>query len=336
MTSGAADNTTWALPCSDDVWEQTPREVRDHMLMLQSPSVQQHQQLDTLQQQLDTLTDRLRQTSKTAHKPPSSDSPFHKPQRRTPSGKRGARKGHRGSGPIWLPAPAVHEVYPEACACGPLDLQAARPYHTHQGMELPPIEGAIRHCVLPHVPCLGGGRLRKAAIPPASARGSGPRLTALMGAWAGGHGTSRRLIPDFCQSGLHIPMSLGGMPKGRDRGAQALAPPDDAIASLACRAPVGSIDETPWYCHHTLQWLWTMVTDTVALSLLHPRRSKEACAALLEDGAGILVRDGDGVSPDWVQQRPTCWAHLMRTACGLSAKRAPALAACVAWALQER
>jgi hypothetical protein len=46
MMSGAADNTTWAFPFSEDVWDQTPREVRDHMLMLQSHIVQQQQQLE--------------------------------------------------------------------------------------------------------------------------------------------------------------------------------------------------------------------------------------------------------------------------------------------------
>ena len=28
---------------------------------------------------------------------------------------------------------------------------------------------------------------------------------------------------------------------------------------------IAYVDETPWYCRHTLQWLWSMVTDTVAL-----------------------------------------------------------------------
>jgi transposase len=182
---------------------------------------------------------------------------------------------------------------------------------------------------------MGCGRLLKAEVPAAYVSGYGPRLTALIGALAGVHGTSRRLIQDFCQSVLHIPMSLGGMQKVLDRVSQAIAPHYDAIASLARQAPVGYIDETPWYCHNTLQWLWTMVTDTVALYLIHPRRSKEAFAALIDDWAGILVSDGYGVYQDWVQQRQTCLAHLIRTARGLSEKRDPALAACGAWALKE-
>jgi transposase len=78
-----------------------------------------------------------------------------------------------------------------------------------------------------------------------------------------------------------------------------------------------------------------MVTDTAALYVLHPRRSKEAFAALIDAWAGILVRDGYGVYQDWVHQRQTCLAHLIRTACGLAEKRSPELAACGAWALKE-
>ena len=130
-------------------------------------------------------------------------------------------------------------------------------------------------------------------------------------------------------------MSLGAVQKAINRVAQAIVPHYDAIATLARQALVGSIDETPWYCHNTLQWLWTLTTDTVSLSLMHPQRSKEAFAALIEDWQGLLVSDGDGVYPNWVNRRQTCLAHLIRTARGLSAHRQAALAACGAWALKE-
>jgi hypothetical protein len=52
----------------------------------------------------------------------------------------------------------------------------------------------------------------------------------------------------------------------------------EAIATLARQAPVGYIDETPWYCHNTLQWLWTMATETVSLYLIHPHRSNNTFA----------------------------------------------------------
>jgi transposase len=335
MTASPADTPTWSFPFSHDDWEHTPPAVRAHVAGLQGHVDQLQQQIDTLQQQIDTLKDRLNRTSKTSHKPPSSDSPFTKPQGRISSGKRGARPGHKGAGPTLLAATEVHHVYPAPCACGACDLDVATPYHTHQVVELPPIEIAVTHFVLHQGRCGGCGRLRKAEVPAAYATGYGPRLTALMGELAGVHGTSRRLIQDFCASVLHIPMSLGAVQKLIDRVSHAIEPHYEAIARLARHASVGYIDETPWDCQNTLQWLWTMVTDTVALYLIHPRRSKEAFAALIDDWAGILVSDGYGVYQDWGQQRQTCLAHLIRTARGLAARHDPDLAACGAWALKE-
>src|SRR5262245_3176286 len=78
-----------------------------------------------------------------------------------------------------------------------------------------------------------------------------------------------------------------------------------------------------------------MASDTVAFYMIHPHRSKEAFAALIDDWAGILVSDGYGVYQHWVQARQTCLAHLIRTARGLAARPQPGLAACGAWALAE-
>jgi transposase len=142
-------------------------------------------------------------------------------------------------------------------------------------------------------------------------------------------------MQDFCHAVLHLPLSLGAGQKVIDRASQALVPPYEAIAALARQAPVGYIDETPWDCHNVLQWLWTMTTDTVALSLMHPHRSKDAFRALSEEWQGGLVSDGDGVYPDWGTRRHTCLAHLIRTARGLSEKRDRHLAACGSWALKE-
>lgn len=94
------------------------------------------------------------------------------------------------------------------------------------------------------------------------------------------HRSSRRLIQDFCHAVLHIPMSLGAVQKMIDRVSEAIVPYYGAIATLARQAPVGYIDETPWYCQHALDWLWTLNTDTVSLYLLHSNRSKETLAAL--------------------------------------------------------
>ena len=246
MTVSPADSTTWSFPFSRDEWEQTPPAVRDHMVTLQ-------QHLNHLQKQVDALESRLNQTSKTSNKPPSSDSPFTKPKPRTFARKRGAQKGHTGSGPTLWSATEVRQVYPAPCACGALAVEAAMPYHTHQVVELPPIAMEVTHFVLHQGHCVGCGRRRKAEVPSVYTTGYGPRLPALIGELAGVQGTSRRLIQDFCHSVLHVPIRLGAMQKMVDRVSQALEPHYQAMASVARHAAVGYIDETPWYCTNTWQ-----------------------------------------------------------------------------------
>lgn len=311
-------------------WELTPPTVQEYIHSL-------HQQIKQLQTQVETLQGRVKKTSQTSSKPPSSDSPFDKPKRtpRPSSGKRGGQKGHPGKGPTLLHPTEVHLMTPGPCACGHGELVALAPYDTHQVVELPPIEMDIQHFILQQGTCRGCGRTLKAQVPNEHQAGYGPRLTALIGELAGMHRTPWRLVQDFCHSVLHIPMSLGAVHKIIDRVSHAIVPHYDAIATVARQALVGYIDETPWYCRNTLPWLWTLTTDTVALSLMHPHRSKEAFAALIEDWHGLLVSDGYGVYQRWVNQRQTCLAHLIRTARGLSEKDNPALAACGTWALAE-
>ena len=55
----------------------------------------------------------------------------------------------------------------------------------------------------------------------------------------------------------------------------------------------------------------------------------------MDDWAGILVRDGDGVYRTWGQARQTCLAHRIRSARGWAARDKPDLAACGTWALAE-
>jgi transposase len=334
--STQAENTTWSFPFSQAEWEQTPGAVQTHVLALQTQLDHLQQQHQQLQSQVDRLQGRVDQTSKTSSKPPSSDSPFNKPKRReSSSGKRGGRKGHKGSGPILLEPTEVQVVHPASCECGHSGLVTSVPYHTHQVIELPPIDMQITHFELHQGHCVGCGQLLKAQVPSGFHTGYGPRLSALIGELSGMHGTSRRLIQDFCHSVLHIPMSLGAVQKIVDRVSESLLPHYEVMAELARQAPVGYIDETPWYCQNALQWLWTMATDTVTLYLIHPNRSQEAFFELIEDWKGLLVSDGYGVYQKWVNRRQTCLAHLIRTARGLSEKQDPELAACGAWALSE-
>ncbi len=320
----------WALPICQMAWQVTPPVVQDYIQDL-------HKQIDRLQKEVERLQGRTEKTSQNSSKPPSSDSPFKKAKRkrRKSTGKRGARKGHPGKGPTLLSPTQEHPLEPNPCACGHGQLSSLTPYQTHQVMELPPIEMEIHHFILYQGQCSGCGRQLKAQLPREHQTGYGPRVSALVGELSGMHRASRRLVQDFCQSVLNMPICLGTIQKIIDRTSQAILPHYQAIAELARQSPVGYIDETPWYVQNTLQWLWTLSTDTVSLYLIHPKRSKEAFEALIQDWQGILVSDGYGVYQNWVSRRQTCLAHLIRSARELSEKCDRELAACGVWALKE-
>lgn len=295
-------------------------------------------ELGQLQERVDTLEARLQQHSTTSSRPPSSDSPYKKPRQRpttTMPRKAGGKPGHAGHRQVLLPPTMIQELRPERWACGNTTFALTTPYHTHQVLELPPMAMEVTHWVLHQGWCPACGRWSTAQVPAEHATGYGPRCSAWRSELAGTYGNGRRIVQTFCASVLQVPISLGAIQKVLDRVAQAIEPHDTAIATQVRHAVVNSSDETPWFLTHTLQWLWVLVSDAAALSMMHPHRSKEACAALIDDWAGILVSDGYGVYRNWGQARQTCLAHLIRSARGLAAREPPDLAACGTWALAE-
>ena len=324
-------HTVWPFPFTPQDWAQTPPAVQGYLRTVRDELGQLHDRVETLEA-------RLKQNSLTSSRPPSSDSPYKKPRRPTTSTtprKAGGKPGHPGHRQILLPPTTVQELRPERCACGNTTLALLRPYHTHQVIELPPIAMDVTHWVLHQGWCPECGRWNKAQMPTEHATGYGPRFSALMGEVAGTYGNGRRMVQTFCASVLQVSISLGAIQKVLDRVTQAIDPYYVAIATQARQSPVNYIDETSWFCMHTLQWLWVMTSERVAFYMVHPHRSKEAFAALIDDWAGMLVSDGYGVYQTWVASRQTCLAHLIRTARSLAERQNAELAACGAWALAE-
>src|SRR5919199_5097194 len=324
-------NPRWPFPFTPQDWAQTPLAVQAYVHTLRDEVKQLHDGVETLEA-------RLQQNSTTSSRPPSSDSPYKKPRLRTTAAtprKAGGKPGHPGHHQVLLPPTTVQELRPERCPCGNTTFAVTRPYHTHQVLELPPLTLEVTHWVLHQGWCPDCGRWSKAQVPAEHATGYGPRLSAVMGELAGAYGNGRRIVQTFCASVLHVPISLGAIQKVLDRVSQAIEPHYTVIATQTRRALVNYIDETPWFLTHSLQWLWVMVSDTAALYMIHPRRSKEAFAALIDDWEGILVSDGYGVYQNWVARRQTCLAHLIRTARSLAERQQAELAACGTWALAE-
>jgi transposase len=301
-------------------WEQTPLVVRQVVVHL----------LDVIHQQAEriaVLEARVSQNSRNSDRPPSSDPPYEKRTARTGvQGKPGAKPGHPGHRQALLTPTERIAVTPEFCACGQWEFPATTPSYTHQVIELPEIQMAVTHVVLHETRCPRCGRRLKAPLPAEYRYGYGPRFTALIGELSGSQRDSRSAVQEFCQSVLGVRLSRGAVQRAVDRVSEAIQPHYAAIAEKARRATVNYIDETAWYQHGVLAWLWVMVNTTVALFTVQASRSQAAFEALVERWAGILVSDGYSVYRHWLHGRQTCLAHLIRRARGLSERQDPEMA----------
>lgn len=76
--------TVWPFPFTEQEWEHTPPAVQAYLHTLRD-------EMGQLQERVESLEARLNQNSTTSSRPPSSDSPYKKPRRRT--GSKGSRKG---------------------------------------------------------------------------------------------------------------------------------------------------------------------------------------------------------------------------------------------------
>jgi transposase len=277
------------LPLDAASWNQTPLVVRQLVVHL----------LAVIQQQegrIAALDARVSQNSSNSDRPPSSDPPSAK---RTAhpggQGRPGAKPGHPGHRQALLVPTKVIEVKPKTCACGQQEFRTTTSYYRHQVIELPEIQMAVTHVVLHETRCPQCGRVLKAELPAEYRYGYGPRLTALIGELSGPQRNSRSMVQEFCLSVLGVPISRGAIQRAVDRVSEAISPHYKVIGAKARGARVNYIDETAWYQHGVLAWLWVMVNTTVAFFTVHASRSKAAFEALVERWAGILVSDGYGV-----------------------------------------
>jgi transposase len=68
-------------------------------------------------------------------------------------------------------------------------------------------------------------------------------------------------VQEFCTSVLGVPISRGAIQRVVDRVSEAIKPQYEAIAGKARSTKVNYIDETAWYQHGVLAWLWVMANN---------------------------------------------------------------------------
>lgn len=312
-------------PFTEEDWQATPKSVQDFVIQQDSTIQELKHMVSELTKRIEKLENQLNKNSKNSSKPPSSDPPFNKPPKdpKPKSGKKkkkGGQKGHAGHQQKLLPPTHEEVVMPIKCSCGCSSFKSKefKPFYTHQVIELPKIELNVTHFVLHKGPCPKCRKIVKATIPLENRTGYGQRLTATIAELSGTYGCSRDMIKDICRNifGFHI--STGAIQKVIDRSSQALLPAYNWIGDEVRRAQINYIDETSWFQHGKLRWLWTMVNDNAAFFKIHQNRNRVAFKELIADWNGILVSDGYGVYKKWAGARQTCLAHLIREARNLA------------------
>jgi transposase len=312
-----------------------PSASRQIILLLLEHTARQEKRIKELEAEVCELKAKLNQNSSNSNKPPSSDPPYKEKESQPKKCKPGGRKGHKGHRQQLMPPTKTKAVHPGPCTCGCRTFRNLRPYYTHQHIELPEIIMTVIHFILYSGECTACGKIGKGYVPAEFSTGFGPRLSALVAEIGGIDGNSRETIQSFCSSVLGVKISLGTVQKIIDRASAAIKPHYESIKDKARSVKVNHLDETTWKSSGKLNWLWVMASSAVAFFMIHTNRSQAAFAALIGAWEGILVSDGYRLYQNWVNQRQTCLAHLIRRAKGLSERADPELAKCGAWARDE-
>ncbi len=267
------------------------------------------------------LEERLKLSSRTSSKPPSSDGPGQRGGRRPkpPTGRSpGGQPGHKGH---WREAVAeealdrIVDCPPSAqCACGG-EVQAHGEPYRHQVFELPPIKPVVTEYRCQGGRCTRCGTYQPGPLPAGVPSGQlGPRALAVIGTLASQcHVTQHKLTRALADL-FGLRFSVGCVSAAHGKVADALQPATAALHEALQAAPVKHMDETSHQCHGGRLWTWTLATSWGASFHIEPSRGQCAAKEVLGTApTGILVTDRYA-GYHWVDraQRQVCWAHLLR------------------------
>jgi transposase len=307
------------------------REVCVEFILELAARVEQHGE------RLARLEAQVRQDSLTSSRPPSSDPPKTRAQRRAEArakakellrregGERqaGGQPGHRGSGRELMPEDQIDEIldhYPSACGgCGRAftteEQRPKRRFGRHQVAELPPIsviwtehrnhQLRCRHC-----------RSRTSARLPDQISGCafGPRFQAALLTLTARHRVSRRGIVELAHDLFGVTLSTGSVDAICQRASEALAGPHLHLADWVLEQDAVHVDETGWRTRGEGRALWTAATPDAAVFVIAERCNREQFNKLIGSSyPGIVVSDRwNGYAHLDPNQRQVCWSHIKR------------------------
>jgi transposase len=303
-----------------DLWEQTPPEVRAYIGTLEAHVAALEASMHTLQEEVCALREQLNQNSRNSSRPPSSDPPQSERPRR-PRGKRrrGAQPGHPGHSRSLIAVEEVDEVVvlkPDQCSSchAPLVGDDPSPFR-HQVIEIPPIEPVITEYQWHQLVCPDCGETTRAPWPEGVPSGTyGPRVHATVALCTGSYRLSKRTTQQVMDDLFGVPMSEGTISQSEKLTTEVLAEPVEEARASVPEQPVAHLDETSWREGGKRAWLWVAVTPLVTVFVVRLSRGGQVARELLGEGfSGILVTDRYSAY-NWypVRWRQLCWSHLLR------------------------
>jgi transposase len=292
------------------------------------------QRVAELSKQLAELAEKLGQNSRNSHRPPSSDPPAARRQRRgkgksKSQRKRGGQPGHRPALRGLLPPEEVDEtvhLFPSHCeGCAkPLpevpDANAMRFQVTEVPLVKPHTTEYRRHAV--RCSC---GHLTCAVHDQQPASPFGPRLMALVALLTGVYHLSRRKAAELLSDLAGVRISVGALSNVEARVSAAVQPAVEVVWERVRQAEVKHTDGTSWFQSGFSCALWTIATATATVFKIVIDGSKQTLAPLYGALRGILVSDRAKSLNFWaMDHRQICWAHLVRKFVSFAERDGPA------------
>ena len=274
--------------------------------------------VDELTELVLSLREQLGKNSGNSGKPPSSDSPSQRAERRgkgNTGGKRGGQPGHSGSTRALVPPEKVSEfkdLFPPECenCWAALPKTPGSSVQRFQTVELPQprvhVIEWLRHCVA----CPRCNHKTWASIAPIPTSPFGPRLSAVIGLFTGVFHLSRRAAVRLLSDVVGVGISLGAVSAVEERVSEAVKPAVEEAWTKLDEAPVKHTDGTSWFQAGVMCSLWTIATSVVTVFKILANGQAKTLAPLFGKKLGILVSDRASALNFWaMEKRQICWAH---------------------------
>jgi transposase len=295
--------------------------------------VELKRQVEALTQLVLTLKEQLDRNSGNSNKPPSSDSPGERAERRGKNKsdkKRGGQPGHSGSTRKLVPSEQVTEfknLFPPECEnCWAALPQTSDPSaQRFQSIELPQPKPHViewlRHCVA----CPRCNHRTWASTESIPASPFGPRLSSVIALLTGVYHLSRRATVRLLSDVVGVDISLGAVSAVEARVSEAVKPAVDEAWAKVELAAVKHTDGTSWFQGAVMCSLWTIATTVATVFKILKDGKSSTLAPLFGKKLGILVSDRATALNFWAMElRQVCWAHLLRKAISFSERDGPA------------